>query len=535
MPFIQENIMTLFTEFVRRNVRRGLVALASVTLLASCAHGPNSGHMADYAAPSATSATMGALLAPAPQTIEQIIQQRGSARLAELGRQIEAIFNRPDFDGARWGVYIRSYDTGEVIFSRNETQTFAPASNEKVFTTVGALLLLGPEFRYATQFYSTGELGADGRLDGDLIVLGNGNFWLGTERPRRDLDEQLAALAAQCRAAGITQIAGGLIGDDTWMAPGDHGWRGGSVVLDQNRFRVTLTTGTQELIITPPVTGITIYDEVERIPADSDQRSGLRLRRGGGDQGTTFTLTGRIRPGQGLSATGTLSGDRAVSLYLDALHAAFAKEGIAIGGPSRVIREKDPAYAALMEGATFRFQSLSPPMSELIAHVNKPSDNYRAERLFLTCGHDFTGQASLEAGEAAIKAVLLKMMGIRPEHYELADGSGLSRANQIRPIDLVTIFDAMRESTYFPAFYDSLPIAGVDGTIRNRMKGTPAEGNVRAKTGHIRGVTALSGYATSADGERLTFAMIINENQVASSVPDGAQNEVSALLAGFAR
>lgn len=511
----------------KRNFHTMRLAAFSLTAIAllfviSCAHRP--------AVPAPVSAP-----APAPLTIELIVQQRGSERLAELGRQIEAIFDRPDFVGARWGVYIRSYDTGEVVFSRNETQTFAPASNEKVFTTVGALLLLGPEFRYATQFYSTGPLDANGRLDGSLIVQGNGNFWLGSDRPRRDLDAQLAALAAQCREAGIREITGGLIGDDTWMAPGLHGWRGGSVVMDQNQFRVTLTTGTEELVISPPISGITVFDEVERISADSTERTGLRLRRGGGDSGTTFTLTGRIKPGQGLSATGSLSGDMAVQYYLDALSAAFAKEGITIHGPSRVIREKDEAYEELMTGATFRFQSLSPPLSELIALVNKPSDNYRAERLFLTCGHDLTGQASLEAGEAAIKAVLLKMMGIRPENYELADGSGLSRANQVRPIDLVTIFDAMRESSYFQAFYDSLPIAGVDGTIRNRMKGTPAEGNVRAKTGHIRGVTALSGYATSGDGERFTFAMIINENQVASSVPDGAENEVCALLAGFRR
>ncbi|MFH0795353.1 MAG: D-alanyl-D-alanine carboxypeptidase/D-alanyl-D-alanine-endopeptidase, partial [bacterium] len=166
--------------------------------------------------------------------------------------------------------------------------------------------------------------------------------------------------------------------------------------------------------------------------------------------------------------------------------------------------------------------------------TNKPSDNYRAERLFLTCGQSLTTGTSTHSGEKAIKGVLLKF-GIRPELYHLEDGSGLSRNDQVRPFDIVRILDAMRETSYFPVFYDSLPIAGVDGTLVNRMKNTPAEKNVHAKTGHIRGVTALSGYVTSLDGERFTFSMIINDNKVESAVPDGAENEVCVLLAGFPR
>ncbi|CAN5245745.1 D-alanyl-D-alanine carboxypeptidase/D-alanyl-D-alanine-endopeptidase [soil metagenome] len=524
--------------------RTGLLLLAAA-LAAGCARTPQRGVMEAVAATPVVSAPVAAAAeAPGGPPKPAAFRDRGTEHLTELGNAIGAIFDRPDFTGARWGVVVRSFDTGETVYHRNETQTFAPASNEKLFTTTTALLLLGPDYKYATKFYTTGNLAGGGVLDGSLIVQGNGNFCIGPARPGEATAEQIAALARQCKAAGIQQINGDIIGDDTWIDPQLKDWRSGSQVLNENRITATLTDGGAPLL-DPEGAPAKIINQVQHTdqaadPAPADRRGGARLHAARADSPdfsadqSVFYLTGQTHAGETITASGSFSGDRAVELYLDVLKSALEREGVKVSGGTRVLKAKDAEYAALMSGATMKFQSLSPPLSEILAWTNKPSDNYLAERLFLTDGFNLAGVASPENGAKAVKQELAKF-GIQPDNYKLVDGSGLSHSDAVRPADIVTLLDAMRETEHFPTFYASLPIAGVDGTLRNRMKDTPAEGNVHAKTGHIRGVTALSGYATSHDGERFTFSMIINENQGASAVPDGAENEVAALIAGFGR
>lgn len=180
------------------------------------------------------------------------------------------------------------------------------------------------------------------------------------------------------------------------------------------------------------------------------------------------------------------------------------------------------------------FTQVSPSLKDIIKVVNKISQNLYSEQLLKTIGYEKLKYGSIENGLKASKN-LLKQMGIDPENLQIVDGSGLSRLNLFTPAQLNSLLRFMYRSKYFNEFYESLPIAGVDGTIANRMKNTRAMNNVRAKTGYINAVRSLSGYVTTTDGEMLTFVMIANNFLVPIKLAENIQDLVCVLLSNFTR
>jgi D-alanyl-D-alanine carboxypeptidase/D-alanyl-D-alanine-endopeptidase (penicillin-binding protein 4) len=166
--------------------------------------------------------------------------------------------------------------------------------------------------------------------------------------------------------------------------------------------------------------------------------------------------------------------------------------------------------------------------------VNKVSHNLYSEQLLKTIGYEKLKFGSVENGLKASQN-LLKQMGIDPENLQIVDGSGLSRLNLVTPAQINSLLRFMYRSRYFNEFYESLPIAGVDGTISNRMKNTRAMNNVHAKTGYINAVRSLSGYVTTTDGEMLTFVMIANNFLVPLKLAENIQDLVCILLSNFTR
>jgi serine-type D-Ala-D-Ala carboxypeptidase/endopeptidase (penicillin-binding protein 4) len=218
--------------------------------------------------------------------------------------------------------------------------------------------------------------------------------------------------------------------------------------------------------------------------------------------------------------------------YLMAFAQALAERGITLGGG--VSAAPADAVPVTGEGAArdTLFTLVSPPLAQILPALEKPSQNQIAEVLLKTIGLERTGVGSADSGRRAVERQLLAW-GADPEGFAVRDGSGLSRHNYVSPETIVRVLDAMLRAPTFAAFYDALPVAGVDGTIAGRMRGTAAQGNVRAKTGYIDRARSLSGYVTSADGELLIFSLLCNNWTTPVRAVERVQDEVAARLAAL--
>jgi PBP4 family serine-type D-alanyl-D-alanine carboxypeptidase len=214
--------------------------------------------------------------------------------------------------------------------------------------------------------------------------------------------------------------------------------------------------------------------------------------------------------------------------YLRALRHALEAEGIRVSGEDQVVRNANvSAFRPL-------WTHLSPPLSEILKPLLKISQNLYAETLARALGVAAQKSGSFADGRQVVQQVL-RGMAIEPGTYSYADGSGLSRLNLVSADILVRLLKFMQRHRYAEHFLDALPVAGVDGTLEERMKGTRAEKNVRAKTGSIAHVRSLAGYVRTADGELLAFAMIANNFLVSTRAAEYVQDSALERLASFTR
>jgi len=210
--------------------------------------------------------------------------------------------------------------------------------------------------------------------------------------------------------------------------------------------------------------------------------------------------------------------------YIAAVREALHDKGISIG---------DATPADTLGRVDTLATLTSPPLSEILKALMKPSQNQIAEMLFRTVALEQTGAGRTDSARAIVGTQIAKWGAAVPAEAVIRDGSGLSRYDYISPRTVVRILDAMRRSPHFAAYYDALPIAGVDGTIRNRMKGTPAQNNVHAKTGSVALARSLSGYVTTADHQMLIFSFLANNWTVPVSSVERVQDAIAARLAAM--
>jgi PBP4 family serine-type D-alanyl-D-alanine carboxypeptidase len=203
----------------------------------------------------------------------------------------------------------------------------------------------------------------------------------------------------------------------------------------------------------------------------------------------------------------------------------LAARGIEVTGEADTIADPLPATRRVL--ATLE----SAPLAELVTTINKKSQNLHTEMLLRLLGARRGGVGTQESGKEAVEEFLIRV-GVRPEAWQLNDASGLSRSDLLSPHEMVTFLVAMDQHPHAAAFRASLPVAGVDGTLESRMRGTAAEGRVSAKTGTIRNVNALTGYATARNGDRLAFYAVVNHHTAEGSEATAALDALAALLAG---
>lgn len=486
----------------------------------------------------------------------------GATRAAEaLPAGLHDYLAHPSFRHATWGVAVQDAATGKPLFENNAHQLLKPASNAKLFTGALALHALGPNARLATDFIPTGPISPRGVLHGDLILHGGGDFAFSARFFQGSPTQSLSSVVATLKKAGLRRIQGDLVADDALFngPPFGHGWTWddlqydygaevSALSLDDNVLElecapgpttkdpVTLTAGpgasyftfeTQGLITTPPSTPRRV--QIQR-------QAGSRV----------VHLSGSLPVGSQPWKDSVTVPEPALyfahRLREELIHAGVRVQGVARRDPGA--RQRLTSYLASATPArsnTGRSPLLlpppisiaSPPVSALVTAMMKPSQNLYAQLLLLQVGSRMPQAGDLpteESGIAALRA-FLDDAGIPRDEVQLDDGSGLSRSSLVSPSALVALLRFVDRQPYRESFLDSLPVAGRDGSLRQRFAGTPLEGNLRAKTGSLRYVHTLSGFVTNTAGRRLVFSAMLNA--YAPSLSDPAGPSGRAALEGL--
>ena len=463
----------------------------------------------------------------------RVAPTNSAARLGGLRQELAALLDEAGSQ-ASWSVAVQSLSSNERLFVRDAQRLLVPGSTIKLMTAVTAAEAVGWDYTFTTQADITGPV-TDGVLQGDLLLRGSGDPAL----HGRGGTELVPALAAALRARGIGRIAGRVIGDDSLVEdarPGlawswdDLGTRTGTLAgalnIDENVMRITVapgaTTGVAARVSGPA--------EASDLPITASA-----ITTGAG---TPSSVWPEARPGQvGLVIAGAIASD-SPPLVVTA----------AVGNPTRwfagVVRTRLIATGIAVDGAAVDGDDIGPlpasvtpllthrshTLAEVIRPMLKDSINMYAEAVLKLA----TGPAGVRDTGAALSAErgYLDGWGLDTRAIRLADGSGLSRWNVVSADTLVGLL--VRQQAMAP-FVDALPIAGRDGTLAGRMVGTPAAGNARAKSGSMTHVRSLAGYVTTADGERLAFAVIANNTGLTGPMLDGVIDRLVARLAAFRR
>ncbi|MBX9928262.1 MAG: D-alanyl-D-alanine carboxypeptidase/D-alanyl-D-alanine-endopeptidase [Gemmatimonadaceae bacterium] len=455
-----------------------------------------------------------------------------------LARMTDSLIGAPMFANANWGILIVDPARGDTLVARNAAKLFMPASNQKLLTGATALAQLGRDFRWRTMLHGGGPI-VDGVLRGDLIVVGRGDPSV-SDAAYGDAMVPLRALADSLAARGVREVAGALVrgGDafpDTttgfgWPADGfDFAYSAGVDELTFNEGYATVvvrggaTVGAPVTVRTSPAAGIpTIGSVAVRTVARGERATRVEWESDVRGARPVLAVSGTVAVGDSAVIDVALRDPGAA--WLDAFAQALAARGIRVRG--NVIAAPTVPLPTSPPLVTWQSRTLA----EVLPLFEKPSQNQIGELFIRTLGLEKGRAGTASAGRAVIEQQL-NAWGADTMGRAVRDGSGLSRHDYVTPQTIVKVLDAMRQHPDFKTFYDALPIAGVDGTIRSRMRGTKAAGNVHAKTGTVDKVRSLSGYVTAADGRVLLFSMLCNNFTVPNREVERVQDALLVHLA----
>ena len=441
---------------------------------------------------------------------------------ADLQSDIDAIIDSPKTPAALWGVRIEESGSDKVLYSRNGDIPFIPASVAKIVSTAVALDRLGPDYTFETHLrFPQGEIPKDGIVRGDLQIIGGGDPTLGTPEGATGR-KVLQQWAKRLKKEGVKKINGHIVGvDDIFVEePLGQGW-----AWDDEQFHFSAESS-----------GLTVHGGAAGYRIDGNKKQRLRknqihLYPDNDYLKTHIHITDEKRQVQITRRRGTnhvvvevprsmkrnppMSGKVTVKNPTD-WTATLLKQAIESVGIEVVGKAVDSDYLRDFKPATgMVWTHHSNPLKEILPLANKRSINLVAEHLLRSSGIQrnrkgaVTQAGSVARGKQQV-ANLFKKIGIKPHRYHLADGSGLSRYNLFRPEDLVKLLKAMDEHSEAKVYRDSLAQSGKDGTMTWRLRETPLEGRVWAKTGTLSSVRAIAGYLKTPKGKELTFSMMVN-------------------------
>lgn len=462
---------------------------------------------------------------------------RGGGRArASLGEVFARVLADPSLEHSGSAVLVVSLDRGDTLYAREADRLYTPASNLKLFTAAAALHYLGPDYRFRTSLLATGKI-ADDTLRGDLVLVGRGD---------PDLDTaDLAALADTLVRRGARVVAGDVRADDSYFEGQEWGpgwmWDDGpfwfwpyssALTLNDNSVRVRVEPGRNVgdpvvATLDPPTSYMAL--QVSAVTAVASADTTLEVVRRWTPKDNVIEISG-VLP----SNVDSLVEIRTVeepALYAATVFAELLEaRGVELLG---VVRHGPLADVP----ADTIAHHVSDSLAASVRNFLKISDNLTGEQLVKVIGAETTGApGTYETGLAAERAFLAQEVGIDTLSIRLADGSGVSRYNLVTAGQIVRLLKYMAgREDLSAAYFTALPIAGVDGTLEDRMEETPAAGSARAKTGSLSGVTALSGYVPAADGERLAFSILMEFFTGPTSSRRAVQDSLVVELSKFRR
>lgn len=488
---------------------------------------------------------------PSPPAAAPVVETSVTALRADL----ERLIGSGGWRGVdRWGVMVVSLDQGDTLFAHAGDELMTPASNLKLFTSAAALHYLGPQFRYNTFLLADGPI-EGGVLRGDLVLYGTGDPTLSGR-----FGTQLSvwrAFADTLKALGITQVAGDVVGDGSYFAgPGTGaGWKedymnasyaapAGALSYAENIATLEIRPAAQagwrpEVKLVPGGDGIAIVNQATTVASG---RSWVNVSRAAYDG--PITVRGQIRRGSGPLQRSLPVSDPA--RYAAAvLREVLQTNGVQVAGGVRSVQTEAespvtgrsvfaPAYDATRPLRVLALHN-SPPLIDILEIVNKRSHNLMSEQALRTVARVATGEGSVEGGARAVRHLLDEASpGEGSPTIALYDGSGLSPLNRVSARTTIHLLSYMRKSPMWEAYWQTLPEAGGGPGALRRMYQTGAERNLRAKTGTIDHVSALSGYVRSANGELLAFSIMAN-NVPSTWRAKRIEDAIGARLAAFDR
>jgi serine-type D-Ala-D-Ala carboxypeptidase/endopeptidase (penicillin-binding protein 4) len=502
-------------------------------------------------------------------------KEKTTEHKADIAEKINAILSQPQFAKAHWGIAAIDLASAKTIYTLNPDQLFVPASNMKLVTTAAALATAGTDYRFHTTVETTGKIDANGKLQGDLVIVGRGDpnisgrvlpYQVKSERvpPHTQVLEELADQVAK---SGLKVVSGDVLGDDTFYAPERlaEGWAQddlqwidaapvSALAFNDDVAFIDIQPGAQagdKAVIVPETEG-DYYEFDNRIvttAAGVTRKVGIHREPGShkvllwgwipvGDPGMkealavddpaayTAQLFRAMLERRGISVTGTTHALHAdMAQFFDLPKSQDPSQNGAGGGSnSSQTPGVLPAVAPTPSASPAAQPSPSPqvlaehvslPLIEDVKIINKVSQNLHAEMALRLVGK-LSGQgASFEGGTAAVKKFLTQA-GVKPDEFVSLDGSGLSRRDLVTPSAMVQLLTFASKQPWGPAYEDTLPLSGVDGSLSERFLNTPAAGLIHAKTGSLSHVNALSGYGQTLKGKRFVFSIFCNNHNLPS-------------------
>ena len=479
-----------------------------------------------------------------PETCCSGTKQNFAAKKAAkaFGERADVLLGSGPAGKGEWGILIADAETGQTLYEQNADKYFLPASNLKLFTTALALAKLGPDYKFHTTVETSGLLSSDGKLNGDLVLVGRGDPNLSNRKFPYEFKEEfdgppekvLAELADALVAKGVKEISGDVVGDDSYFPRerypsgweiDDIVWEYGAaisaIVVDDNTVALTLTPGEQagsavQGSLVPATPDFLVENDV--VTSAPDVKPDLTLTR---EPGSNLVVIKGTLPAGGAPRKLVLA------IEEPALHAAatlkrlLEERGIKVAGAAKARHAQTAETGDPMVLA----EHVSGNLGDAVKLINKISQNLHTEMLLRTVARQ-NGTWKTPDDLMKVPAAFYAEAGIAADDVIQTDASGLSRHDLVTPRAVVALLTYAQKQPWFSTYYASLPVAGQDGTLEDRMKNSLASGRIHAKTGSVEHVRTLSGFAETPGGRRLIFSFLSN-NQ------GGKNHEAADALTGL--